>query len=41
MNRTLKGKQLGLRRGIRVESRKIQRLAAVELEIIRSSIQRM
>jgi len=37
------GKHLGLRRGKRIESRKINiiRLAAVELEISRSSIQRM
>jgi len=40
---TLRGKHSGLRRGIRIESRKIHAvcLAAVELKISRSSIQRM
>jgi len=39
----VRGKHLGLKRGIRIESRKIHsvRLAAVELDISRSSIQRM
>jgi len=39
----VRGKRLGLKRGIRIESRKIHtvRLAAVELEISRLSIQRM